>query len=91
MFSVPRAVRSIEEYDGPILNDILSRDDTEVAVQRIAAKMREGTIPIQKYIIFTQLAKGPKEYPNADSMPQVQIALRGLARGKVAYDGPAPH
>lgn len=29
-----------------------------------------------------KLGKNPKEYPNADSMPQVQVALRELSRGK---------
>ncbi|ETS76379.1 hypothetical protein PFICI_11766 [Pestalotiopsis fici W106-1] len=78
-----------KEISSRILNDILSGDDTEVSIQRIheylretAAKMREHTIPVQKYIIFTQLGKAPKEYPNADSMPQVQVALREIARGK---------
>jgi len=83
-----------KEISSRILNDILSGDDTEVAVQRIheylreiSAKMREGAIPIQKYIIFTQLGKAPREYPNADSMPQVQVALRDLARGKNVRKG----
>ena len=49
--------------------------------------MRENAIPEQKYIIFTQLGKSPKEYPNADSMPQVQVALRELARGKTIRKG----
>jgi DNA polymerase alpha subunit A len=78
-----------KEISSRILNDILSGDDTEVSIQRIheylreiSAKMREHAIPVQKYIIFTQLGKGPKEYPNADSMPQVQVALREIARGK---------
>ncbi len=83
-----------KEISSRILNDILSGDDTEVSIQRIheylreiAAKMREQTIPVQKYIIFTQLGKSPKEYPNADSMPQVQVALRELARGKPMRKG----
>ncbi|KAI2637333.1 hypothetical protein GGS21DRAFT_472645 [Xylaria nigripes] len=78
-----------KEISSRILNEILSGDETEVAVQRIheylreiSAKMREHAIPTQKYIIYTQLGKAPKEYPNADSMPQVQVALREIARGK---------
>ncbi|KAK1750651.1 hypothetical protein QBC47DRAFT_331244 [Echria macrotheca] len=83
-----------KEISKRTLDEILSGDDTEVSVQRIheylremAAKMREMTIPAQKYIIFTQLGKAPKEYPNADSMPQVQVALRELARGKTVRKG----
>jgi DNA polymerase alpha subunit A len=82
------------EISQRILNEILSGDDTEVSIQRvheylreIAGKMREQTIPVQKYIVLTQLGKSPKEYPNADSMPQVQVALREMARGKTMRKG----
>lgn len=82
------------EISQRILDEILSGDDTEVSVQRIheylretAGKMREQAIPPQKYIILTQLGKNPKEYPNADSMPQVQVALREMARGKTMRKG----
>ncbi|KAK4153694.1 hypothetical protein C8A00DRAFT_33570 [Chaetomidium leptoderma] len=82
------------EISKRILDEILSGDDTELSVQRIheylreiSAKMREQAIPVQKYIILTQLGKSPKEYPNADSMPQVQVALREMARGKTMRKG----
>lgn len=78
-----------KEISSRILNEILSGDETEVSVQRIheylreiSGKMRDNAVPVQKYIIYTQLGKSPKEYPNADSMPQVQVALRDIARGK---------
>ncbi|KAK3692133.1 hypothetical protein B0T22DRAFT_5041 [Podospora appendiculata] len=83
-----------KEISSRLLNEILSGNDTEVSIQRIheylretAAKMREQAIPLQKYIIFTQLGKAPKDYPNADSMPQVQVALRDLAQGKTVRKG----
>lgn len=44
--------------------------------------MREFSIPAQKYTIFQQLGKDPKEYPNAKSMASVQVALRLIAKGK---------
>jgi DNA polymerase alpha subunit A len=44
--------------------------------------MREFKVPVQKYTIFTQLGKAPQEYPNAGSMPSVQVALRQMAKGK---------
>lgn len=78
-----------KEVSSRLLNDILSGDETEVVISRIhdylrevSAKMREEAIPAQKYIIYTKLGKAPKEYPNADTMPQVQVALRELSRGK---------
>ncbi|KAJ2969979.1 hypothetical protein NQ176_g8398 [Zarea fungicola] len=83
-----------KEISKHLLDEILSGADAEVAVSRIheylreiAAKMREQSIPVAKYIIFTQLGKAPKEYPNADSMPQVQVALRDIARGKNVRKG----
>ncbi|KAI1393780.1 uncharacterized protein F4822DRAFT_435748 [Hypoxylon trugodes] len=83
-----------KEISSRILNEILSGDETEVSVQRIheylreiSAKMREYTIPVPKYIIYTQLGKAPNEYPIADSMPQVQVALREIARGKPVRRG----
>ncbi|KAF5023245.1 hypothetical protein F66182_4697 [Fusarium sp. NRRL 66182] len=83
-----------KEISQHLLNEILSGDDTEVSIARIheylrdtAAKMREQAIPVQKYVIYTQLGKAPKEYPNADSMPQVQVALRELAKGRTVRKG----
>lgn len=83
-----------KEISKHLLDEILSGEEAEVAVARIheylremAGKMREQTIPNAKYIIYTQLGKGPKEYPNADSMPQVQVALRDIARGKTVRKG----
>ena len=83
-----------KDISGRILNEILSGDEVEVSVGRIheylreiSAKMRERTLPTSKYIIFTQLGKAPRDYPNADSMPQVQVALRAMARGKTVRKG----
>ncbi|KAH6841139.1 hypothetical protein B0I37DRAFT_331993 [Chaetomium sp. MPI-CAGE-AT-0009] len=82
------------EISKRILDEILSGDDIELSIQRIhehlrdvSTKMREQAIQVSKYIILTQLGKAPKEYPNADSMPQVQVALRELARGKTMRKG----
>lgn len=44
--------------------------------------MREYKVPAAKYIIYTQLSKAPKDYPNGKSMPSVQVGLRLLAKGK---------
>lgn len=83
-----------KEISKHLLDEILSGNDAEVAISRIheylrdiASQMREQKIAIPKYIIYTQLGKGPKEYPNADSMPQVQVALRDIARGKNVRKG----
>lgn len=72
-----------------LLNEILSGEEADVVVEKVhnilrdvAQKMRENSVPPQKYIIYTKLGKNPKEYPNQDSMPQVQVALRAMAQGK---------
>lgn len=78
-----------KEVSSKLLNEILSGDDAEIVITRIheylreiSNKMREGAVAVPKYTIYTKLGKDPKEYPNADSMPQVQVALRELSRGK---------
>ena len=83
-----------KEISAHLLQEILSGNDTETSITQIheylretAARMRDGAIPLAKYIIFTQLGKAPKEYPNADSMPQIQVALREIARGKTVRKG----
>ncbi|PHH60335.1 hypothetical protein CDD82_2312 [Ophiocordyceps australis] len=77
-----------------LLDAILSGDDAEASLARIhdylretADKMRHHTIALSSYIIYTQLGKEPNDYPNADSMPQVQVALRDIARGKTVRKG----
>jgi DNA polymerase alpha subunit A len=78
-----------KDVSSKLLNEILSGDESEVVITRIheylreiSTKMREGEVPTHKYTIYTKLGKAPKDYPNADSMPQVQVALRELSRGK---------
>ncbi|QSZ29438.1 hypothetical protein DSL72_003952 [Monilinia vaccinii-corymbosi] len=78
-----------KEISSQLLNEILSGDDAEAVITRIhdylreiSTKMREGNVPVQKYTIYTKLGKAPKDYPNADNMPQVQVALREMAKGK---------
>ena len=78
-----------KDISSKLLNEILSGDDSEVVITRIheylrevSTQMRDGKISIPKYIIYTKLGKNPQEYPNADSMPQVQVALREISRGK---------
>nr|POF20599.1 dna polymerase alpha catalytic subunit [Quercus suber] len=72
-----------------LLNYLLSGEESEKVVSQIhdhlrslSEKMRSNSIPAHKYTIYTQLGKAPKEYPNANSMPSVQVALRLMAKGK---------
>jgi len=72
-----------------LLNFLLSGEDPEKVVSQIhdhlralGERMRNNSILAFKYTIYTQLGKAPKEYPNANSMPSVQVALKLLAKGK---------
>jgi len=72
-----------------LLNFLLSGEDPETVVSQIhdhlrevAEQMRANTVPLRKYTIYTQLGKNPKEYPNGNSMPSVQVALKLMAKGK---------
>ncbi|KAK5714967.1 DNA-directed DNA polymerase alpha catalytic subunit pol1 [Elasticomyces elasticus] len=72
-----------------LLNFLLSGEDPEKVVSQIheylralGDKMRAQIVPAHKYTIYTQLGKAPREYPNAGSMPSVQVALKLLAKGK---------
>lgn len=72
-----------------LLNFLLSGEDSETVVQKIhehlrtlAENMRTYSIPARKYTIYTQLGKNPKDYPNGNSMPSVQVALRLMEKGK---------
>lgn len=78
-----------KETSTELLNFLLSGEDPETVVENIhnhlrelGTKMRENTIPTRKYTIYTQLGKNPNEYPNGNSMPSVQVALRLQAKGK---------
>lgn len=78
-----------KEVSQKLLNEILSGEDQELVLNRVhdylrdlADKMRGYQIPVQKYVIYTKLSKRPEEYPNKETMPPAQVALRELARGK---------
>ena len=78
-----------KDTSSTLLNLLLSGEDPETVVNRIhdhlrdlAKQMRDYAIKIPKYTIYTQLSKDPKEYPNAKSMPSVQVGLKLQARGK---------
>ncbi|GAM88087.1 hypothetical protein ANO11243_061180 [Dothideomycetidae sp. 11243] len=78
-----------KETSTTLLDFLLSGEENETVVTQIheylrelATKMRAQDIPANKYTIFTQLGKEPKDYPNGASMPSVQVALKLIARGK---------
>jgi DNA polymerase alpha subunit A len=64
-----------------ILDQILSSEDKEAVVANIlnhledlAKKMRNGELPIDKYVITKGLSRHPNDYPDAKSQPHVHVA-----------------
>ncbi|KAA8909113.1 hypothetical protein FN846DRAFT_635349 [Sphaerosporella brunnea] len=83
-----------KEASSQILNEVFTGEETEVVVEKIhdylrdlAQKLREGTLPLAKYTIYTRLGKKPEDYPNGKTMPQVQVALRKKTRGESVKAG----
>ncbi|KAG1174483.1 hypothetical protein G6F71_004866 [Rhizopus microsporus] len=64
-----------------VINEIYTY--LEVTVERI----RQGDIPLEKYVINKQLTKRPQDYADAKSQPHVQVALRMLAAGQNVKSG----
>ena len=83
-----------KEASQRLLNEILSGEDQEVVLNKVhdylrelAEKMKEFAVPVQKYVIYTKLSKSPDQYPNKETMPPAQVALRDIARGKTIRPG----
>lgn len=65
-----------------VLDQILSSDqDKEVSLSKIlthleelATKMRNGELPLQKYVITKGLSKHPNDYPDGKALPHVHVA-----------------
>ncbi|KAK6459207.1 DNA-directed DNA polymerase alpha [Scheffersomyces xylosifermentans] len=77
-----------------VLMKILSDLDPEDALgevyeylENMSKKIKNNEIGVERYRINTKLSKDPNNYPNGKSMPQVQVALRLRAEGKVIKAG----
>ena len=67
-----------------MLDRILSGDAREAVVasihehlESLATSMREGKVPVTRYVITKGLNKAPHEYPDAKSQPHVQVREGG--------------
>jgi len=45
-------------------------------LRMIAEKMKEGSIPLNKFIIRKELTKDPELYPGKENLPHVRVAIR---------------
>eukprot|EP00820_Chromera_velia_P008388 Cvel_20463.t1-p1 / transcript=Cvel_20463.t1 / gene=Cvel_20463 / organism=Chromera_velia_CCMP2878 / gene_product=DNA polymerase alpha catalytic subunit, putative / transcript_product=DNA polymerase alpha catalytic subunit, putative / location=Cvel_scaffold1837:21183-37852(+) / protein_length=1666 / sequence_SO=supercontig / SO=protein_coding / is_pseudo=false len=81
------------EMGEAIVNKILSNVDKETSlewvhtyIEEVARCLDERKIPLEKYIITKGLTKLPNQYPDAKSLPHVQVALRMQQKG-VKFSG----
>jgi DNA polymerase alpha subunit A len=77
-----------------VTEQILSGQDSEVVIQSIfthleelATKMRNGELPLEKYVITKGLSKHPNEYPDAKSQPHVHVAKMMLQNNRPVNTG----
>lgn len=57
-------------------------------LNNLGISIREGKVPLNKFVITKQLTKRPEDYPDAKNQPHVQVALRRRTAGK--RDGVMP-
>lgn len=77
-----------------VLDLILSDKEREDVVNEIhtylevvAEKIRQGEIPLEKFVINKQLTKRPVDYADAKNQPHVQVALRMIKEGHNVKNG----
>ena len=77
-----------------VLKEIFKESTTEETVEKIhiyltevAASVRAGKVDSQLFVVNKGLTKSPKDYPDRDSLPHVQVALRMIENGLTARSG----
>ncbi|XP_057770285.1 DNA polymerase alpha catalytic subunit [Salvia miltiorrhiza] len=71
---------------GQILSGGSCDDVVEVihsSLMKVQEEMRNGQIPLEKYVITKTLTKPPEAYPDSRSQPHVEVALRLKRSGYV--------
>jgi len=77
-----------------VLDQILSGEESEIVIKKIhdhleelAIKMRNGELPLEKYIITKGLNKHPNDYPDGKSQAHVQVAKMMLKNDRPVNSG----
>ncbi|WRT65216.1 uncharacterized protein IL334_002159 [Kwoniella shivajii] len=77
-----------KDASSAVLKEVLSGESTEVVVEKIhelltnlGEAVKNGSIPLEEFIIFKRLGKNPEDYPDKKSQPHVQVALRMKSKG----------
>lgn len=78
-----------KDIGNKVLNEILSgrpADDVVAAIHELLrsfrAKLEAGEVALDQFIITKALTKRPEDYPDGNSQPHVQVALRRIKEGK---------
>ncbi|CAI9754278.1 unnamed protein product [Fraxinus pennsylvanica] len=53
------------------------------SLTKVQEEMRNGQIPLEKYVITKSLTKSPEAYPDARNQPHVEVALRLKKNGYI--------
>ena len=77
-----------------VTEQILSGEDSEKVLEKIhlhleklAKKMRDGDLPLDKYVITKGLSKHPNDYPDGNTLPHVFVAKKMLKDNRLVNTG----
>jgi len=77
-----------------VTNQILSGQDVETVrhnifthLEGVAQQIRNGELPLDKFVIIKGLSKHPNDYPDAKALPHVQVAKRMLKGNRPVNTG----
>jgi len=74
-----------------ILNAENDRDSVVIQIHKhlheLSQTMRDGKLPLEKYVITKGLSKHPKDYPDAKSQPHVHVAKQLLQQNRPVHTG----
>ena len=83
-----------KEAGNYVVDQILSGESRETIVENIHSKLievgqkvKDGQIDLELYVITKQLTKNPEDYPDKNSLPHVQVALRLNTKGGRKWRG----
>ncbi len=77
-----------------VRSQILSGQDVESVrhnifthLEGVAQQIRNGELPLDKFVIINGLSKHPNDYPDAKALPHVQVAKRMLKGNRLVSTG----
>jgi DNA polymerase alpha subunit A len=86
-----RLSKTLGQY---VLDQVLSGESKEIVITNIherldliAKQVRNKEIPIEEFVVTKGLNKNIKDYPDAKSMPHLQVALAMMKEGKPVNTG----